>query len=233
MRRIIWADPPYADRDTRHFFCLPKTIRICLPFGCNVRRVEESLNRWFKDEILIHEEALLRYLMRAWPRRDEVYDLRQETFARVYEAAMIAIPHSARSFLFTTAHHLMTDKVRRERVVSIESTGDIDALNVLVDEISPEQRVSARQDLKRMALAFDRLPPRCREIVWMRRVLDISQKEVANRLGIQEKAVEKQVSKGSRLLAEYMNAGEWPAASAGHAGLKLEHDGEQGQHNQD
>ena len=67
----------------------------------------------------------------------------------------------------------------------------------------------------------------------MRRVLDISQKEVANRLGIHEKAVEKQVSKGSRLLVEYMSAGEWPAASVGHAGLKLEHDGEQGQQNQD
>jgi RNA polymerase sigma factor (sigma-70 family) len=195
--------------------------------------VAESLNTWFKREILVHEDALRRYLLRAWPRRDEVDDLRQETFARVYEAAMVAIPHSARSFLFTTAHHLMTDKIRRERVVSIEATGDIDALHVLVDEISPEQCVSARQDLKRLSAAFDRLPPRCREVVWMRRVLDLPQKEVARRLGIHEKAVEKQVAKGSRLIVEYMNSGERPSANTAAGRADSEKDGEYGKRSQD
>jgi RNA polymerase sigma factor (sigma-70 family) len=194
---------------------------------------EESLNAWFKREILVHEDALLRYLMRAWPRRDEVDDLRQETFARVYEAAMVAIPHSARSFLFTTAHHLMTDKIRRERVVSIEATGDIEALNVLVDEVSPEQRVSARQDLKRLSMAFDRLPPRCREVIWMRRVLDLPQKEVARRLGVHEKAVEKQVAKGSRLIVEYMNSGDRPPANPAGGRVDSEKDGEHGKRSED
>ncbi len=168
--------------------------------------MDDSLDSWFKREILIHEEALQRYLLRVWPRRQEVSDLRQETYARVYEAAAATRPGAARSFLFTTARHLMTDRIRRERVVSIEAVGDIDVLNVLVDEVSPEQRAMARQDLKRLAQAFDRLPPRCREVVWMRRVQDMAQKEIARRLGIGEKTVEKQISKGSRLLAHYMRA---------------------------
>jgi DNA-directed RNA polymerase specialized sigma24 family protein len=46
--------------------------------------MEEPLDTWFKREILAHEAMLLRYLMRVWPRKDEVYDLRQETYARVY-----------------------------------------------------------------------------------------------------------------------------------------------------
>ncbi len=195
--------------------------------------MDESVDQWFKREVLVHEEALLRYLMRVWPRRDDVYDLRQETFARVYEAALGGIPRSARAFLFPTSHHLMTDRVRRERVVSIEATGDIEALNVLVDEISPEQRVSARQELKRLVLAFDRLPPRCREVVWLRRVLGVSQKEVADKLGIQQKAVEKQIAKGSRLLAQYMNFDERSAAAVDSALPDLESDGEQGQRGHD
>ena len=112
-----------------------------------------------------------------------------------------------KSFMFTTARHLMTDRLRRGRVVSIEAVGDLDALNVLIDEISPERRLSARQDLKRLTDAFDRLPDRCREVVWLRRVEELPQKEVAARMGISEKTVEKQVAKGARLIAEYFYGG--------------------------
>ena len=107
----------------------------------------------------------------------------------------------------------MTDRLRRSRVVSIEPAGDFESLNVLVDEVSPERRFGARQILRRLAAAFDRLPGRCREIVWLRRVEELPQKEVALRLGISEKAVEKQIARGMRLLAEYYH-GDDAAPSA-------------------
>jgi RNA polymerase sigma-70 factor (ECF subfamily) len=173
--------------------------------------MEESLDTWFKREILANEAMLLRYLLRVWPRKDEVYDLRQETYARVYKSAMVSRPASPRSFLFTTAHHLMVDKVRHERIVSIEAVGDIEALNLLVDEVSPERRLDGRQELKRLARAMDLLPPKCRKVIWLRRVEGLSQKQVANRLGVSVKTIEQHVSKGARLLAEYM-LGTQPAS---------------------
>lgn len=163
--------------------------------------MDDSLDSWFAREILPHEAALLRYLARTWSNQDEIHDLRQETYVRVYEAAAKARPLAPKSFMFTTARHLMADRIRRGRVVSIEATADLEALNVLIDEISPEQRASARQELGRLAQAFDGLPPQCRRIVWMRKVEGISQKQVAERLGISEGAVEKQITKGVRLLA--------------------------------
>jgi len=169
--------------------------------------VDDSLNNWFAREILVHESALMRYLLRSWFRREEIHDLRQEIYVRVYEAAAKTRPAMPKSFMFTTARHLMTDRLRRGRVVSIEAVGDIDALNVLIDEISPERRLGARQELKRLTDAFDRLPDRCREVVWLRRVEELSQKEVAARMGISEKTVEKQVAKGARLIAEYFYGG--------------------------
>jgi RNA polymerase sigma factor (sigma-70 family) len=163
--------------------------------------MDETLDDWFKREILAHEAALVRYLSR-WPNRDEVHDLRQEVYVRVYEAAARARPTSAKSFLFTTARHLMTDRVRRSRIISIEGVADLDALNVMVDDVSPEQRVHARQELNLLARAFARLSPKCREVIWMRRVDQLSQKEVASRLGVTESSVEKHVIKGTRLLAD-------------------------------
>jgi RNA polymerase sigma-70 factor (ECF subfamily) len=169
--------------------------------------MDDSLNDWFCREILVHEGALMRYLLRCWFRREEIHDLRQDIYVRVYEAAAKARPAMPKSFMFTTARHLMTDRLRRRRVVSIEAMGDLDALNVLVDDISPERRLSAGQELKRLSAAIERLPDRCREVVWLRRVEDLPQKAVALRMGISEKTVEKQIAKGARLIADYFHGG--------------------------
>ena len=168
----------------------------------------EPLDNWFKREILFHEESLVRYLYRSWPRPQEVYDLRQDIYVRVYESAITTRPLSPKAFLFATARHLMTDKFRRQRIVSIDAVEDLEALNVMVDDISPERRTSAHQELKRLATAIDQLPPKCRETVWLRRVDDMSQKEVAAKLGITEKTVEKHVMKGMKLLAAALRRGE-------------------------
>jgi RNA polymerase sigma-70 factor (ECF subfamily) len=98
----------------------------------------------------------------------------------------------------------MADRVRRGRVVSMETLGDFEELNVLVDEISPEQRLQARQELVQLARAFSALPPKCREVVWLRRVDELPQKEVARRMNITEKTVESHIVHGTRLLANML-----------------------------
>lgn len=163
--------------------------------------MDEPLDIWFKREILAHEASLVRYLYRTWRNRQEVFDLRQDVYVRVYEAAAKTRPLAPKSFLFATARHLMTDRIRRKRIVSIDAVGDLDVLNVMIEDISPEQRTSAHQELRRLAEAIDDLPRKCREAVWLRRVDDVPQKEVAVRLGISQKTVEKHVMKGMKLLA--------------------------------
>jgi RNA polymerase sigma factor (sigma-70 family) len=170
--------------------------------------MEESLDNWFKREILMHEGTLMRFLARVWSRRDDIPDIRHEAYARVYEAAQKARPQAPKAFLFATARHLMADRIRRERIVSIQAGGESEYLNVLIDEVSPERRVGANEELARLAWAFDRLSPNCREVVWLRRVKELSQKEVAHRMGLAEKTVEKHLREGARLLAHYLRAHE-------------------------
>jgi RNA polymerase sigma-70 factor (ECF subfamily) len=164
----------------------------------------DSLDNWFKREILVHEASLMRFLVRAWSNSADVLDLRQDIYVRIYEAAAHSRPLLPRSFLFATARHLITDRLRRQRVVAIDAVGDLDSLNVLIEEINPERRLGAHQELRRLAQALDELPPKCRETVWLRRVFEMPQKEVAARLGITEKTVEKHLMKGMRLLADAM-----------------------------
>ena len=169
--------------------------------------MDDTLENWFAREILALEPMLVRYLLRVWPNRDEVPDLRQEIYVKVFESAQQVRPTLPKAFLFATARNLITDRLRRSRIIFIGARGDLDDLNVLVDELSPEHRTTNIQELQRLAQAFDDLPPQCRAVMWLRKVEQMSQKEVAARLGVQEKAIEKQVARGMRLLTAALLAG--------------------------
>lgn len=177
--------------------------------------MRESVDMWFVREVLVHEPALMRFLHRNWRDHDEVVDLRQEIYVRIYEAASREPPASPKSFLFTAARNLLADRVRRQRIVSITTVGDLEPLNVLIDELEPVRWLDGRETLTRLARAMNRLPDRCRDVIWLRRVEDLPQREIARRLGISEKTVEKHIAKGMRLMAEYFNAGQQSCTAAG------------------
>jgi RNA polymerase sigma factor (sigma-70 family) len=159
-----------------------------------------ALDRWFATEILPHEAALTRYLRRLWYDPGEVADFRQEIYVRIYESAARERPAAPKAFLFATARNLLADRIRRGRIVSIDYTQDLDALNVLIDEISPERRLSARQELLRLAAGLDELSDECRSVIWLRRVEGLSQKEAAARLGMLESTLASHVCRGMKVL---------------------------------
>jgi len=50
----------------------------------------------------------------------------------------------------------------------------------------PNHSVAAREELRLLQSALDRLPPQCREAVVMRKIDGLSRKEIAARMGIAE-----------------------------------------------
>lgn len=170
--------------------------------------VLNDLDQWFATEILPLEGLLVGYLTRVWPNASDVPDLRQDVYVRVYESAKASRPSSPKAFLFATARNLMADRVRHSRVVPIESTKDFDSSNVLIDEMSPERHVAGRQELRRLTTALDALSDKCRNVVWLRRVEGLSQRDTAQRLGLDEGAVESQLGRGIRALAQAIFGGD-------------------------
>ena len=142
----------------------------------------------------------MRLLRRNWHDVGEVADLRQEAYIRIYEAARRERPAPVKPFLIMIARNLMIDRLRHKSVVSIKTMTDVDWVDISENAPSPEDCVSARQELQRMQSALDQLPPRCREVIILRRVYGFSQREVAAKMGIKEETVENQVMKGMRIL---------------------------------
>jgi len=167
---------------------------------------DRPIDEWFMREVLPLEPMLTRFLQRNWRNEAEISDLRQEAYARVYEAAQCERPQLVKPFLFQITRNLMIDRLRRQSVVNLESVADFDWLNVSDDKPSSEAYVAARQELRLLQAALDKLPPRCRQVVLMRKVEGLSQKEVAKHMGITIETVENQVAKGMRLLAQAMGS---------------------------
>jgi len=162
------------------------------------------VDEWFVEKILPLEAELTHYLRRRWREQAEIPDLRQEVYARVYEAATVTIPDLARPFLFTSARNLLIDRARRAQVVSIETVMDMDGLDIAHDQPDPERNAASRQALRLVQVAIDHLPPRCREVILLRKVHGMAQRDVARRMGISEGTVENQVAKGVRLIVDMM-----------------------------
>lgn len=160
-----------------------------------------AADEWFDREVLPLEKLLMQFLERNWRNPSDIPDFRQEVYARVYEAALSEIPQNTKQFVLVTARNLLIKRAQHERVVPIEAAADIEDFGLALDVPGPDRIVIARDELRRLQAALDRLPPRCREAIILRRVEGLSRREIASRMGISEKTVAEHITNGMRALA--------------------------------
>ena len=167
---------------------------------------------WLGRHVLPHEPMLRAWLSRRRLGGMDVDDIIQETYSRLMTAESVQHVHDARSYAFQVAGSVVIDHLRRMKVVSIASVPDMDILDVVSEEPSPERQVIDRDELHRLAGMIARLPGRVREVFTLRRVYGLSQREVAQKMGIAESTVEKHMSRGFLLMLEEFKDGGKPAA---------------------
>ncbi len=165
-----------------------------------------GLEAWFVTEVLPLEAALMQFLRRSGRNAHDLADLRQEVYLRVCEAATHQIPRPVRPLLFTIARNLMIDRMRRGSVIPIDAVADLEALNIAADAPGPDRNAMARSELRRLQGALDELPPRCREVLILRRIEGLSRSEIAQQMGITEKTVTQYLTNGVRVLANLLYA---------------------------
>src|SRR5580692_7572821 len=163
-----------------------------------VKTTTLEVRAWFVREVIPLEPALTHFLQSNWRNRSDIADLRQEVYVRVLDAARTQVPEHTQKFVFTTARHLLIDRIRRDHIVPIETAADIDLLDFSRDVPGPERSAIARDDLRRLQSALEQLPPRCRQAVVLRKVDGLSLREIAARMTISEKTVKRHLCDGMR-----------------------------------
>jgi RNA polymerase sigma-70 factor (ECF subfamily) len=103
-------------------------------------------------------------------------------------------------FLVRTAVNIGVDNFRHERFIA-----DVAPEDAAPAENSPlqDEVLAARVRLDRVREGLSRLTPRTREIFLMHRLEDMKYREIAQRLGISQSAVEKHIAKAALFLTEW------------------------------
>lgn len=160
-----------------------------------------DIDAWFVREVLPLEAALTQYFRHNWRDAAGAADFLQDVYLRVYEAASKEFPTSTRSFVFTIAHNLLVDRVRRAKVIPLEAVENLEALNVPADVPGPEAHAVARDELRRLEAALEKLPPRARQAFALHHIEGLTVREIAQRMSIGERGVTWHLNEGLRALA--------------------------------
>lgn len=169
-----------------------------------VSHAPEELSRWFAAEVQPHEAALRAWLRSQFPQLTDVDDLVQEAYARVLRAKERGPVQTPRALLFTSARHVAIDLLRRQKIVTFEPIAENPASPVYDESRGVAETAAHHQELEILTHAIQSLPDRCRQVLTLRKIYGLPQKEIAAQLGISEHTVEVQVANGMRRCTDFL-----------------------------
>lgn len=152
------------------------------------------------DELVDHvRRQLTRFGGDRSAARDVVHDVCVELIERPFGGTA----HAPLALLRTVSARRAIDRHRVEsgRQAWVRSCDDPLALAdaAVACEIDPQRIVAGRQRLQVLVRAIEQLPPRCRDVFVMHKLHELTQADVAQRLDITVKTVEKHLRIGTAL----------------------------------
>lgn len=130
-------------------------------------------------------------------------DIVQEIFYTIWKNRDIKINTSLKSYLYQMIRNKSLQTL--EKQVIRKNYSDYRAIELKREEIeyhdsNPLRSVLVKELQKDYELALKKLPPKCAEVFRLSRYEDMKNNEIAEKLGISVKAVEKHISKALKVL---------------------------------
>jgi RNA polymerase sigma-70 factor (ECF subfamily) len=167
----------------------------------------DMLDGWFRREVLPLERSLVHFILRNWRDGSEVIDLLHDVYALVYSGARAGVPAQTRPYVFAVARNHLINRAKRAQIVSFELIADLTLFDRDPDLEATERHLLARDALRQVEAGLEKLPPRVREIVLLRKVEGLNVQETADHLGIGKETVSHQLMMGMKALADHMLGG--------------------------
>ena len=151
-----------------------------------------------------NQVSLRNYISRFMVSAHEIDDVSQETFLRAYKAEQKTAIDQPKAFLFRVAKNMMLSEFSNKTRKMIDYVDDFEQGQPQGHSENLEDSMIARQKLGVYCEAVASLPPRCRQVILMKKVYGMSYKEIARRMNITVSAVEKQLVKGGKKCEQIM-----------------------------
>jgi RNA polymerase sigma-70 factor (ECF subfamily) len=138
----------------------------------------------------------LQRLVRRFVRPADIEDIVQETFVRAFEAERERPIRHPRAFMLQTAKNLALNHLARSDQKLVDSMEDFVDSAVFSGSDGLDVQLDSRERFHAFCRAVRDLPLQCRRAFILKKVYGLSQREIAEYLGIAESTVEKHVAKG-------------------------------------
>jgi RNA polymerase sigma factor (sigma-70 family) len=146
--------------------------------------------------------ALLRHVGRLASSKEDAADLVQDTYLRVMDRiSMSRFDGEARAYLFQTATNLARDHLRRQKFRAHAPLDDAPEDTLWAHAPTPDEVTSADQVTAALRVAIHEMPEDARAVFVLARSRDLSYEEIAKRLGIGRRTVERRVAEAVAFLA--------------------------------
>lgn len=160
--------------------------------------------RWFAEHLQVHEGLLRAWLQSRFPQLGDVDDIVQEAYARVLTARARQDIRAPKAFFFAIARNLAVEHFRRQRITHVHLLAGNDELDLVEGDENVIETVVRNQEIELMTAAIQSLPKRCRQVMTLRNVYGLAQKDIADQLGLSVRTVEAQVAIGLKRCTAYL-----------------------------
>ena len=151
--------------------------------------------------VIPHEPFVRQWLRGARVQPDEIDELIQDAYCSFAGADTVDHIERPDIYFFSMVRHNLGRRRKRAKVVPIDTVAAVSEL--IADEApSPEREVAGQLAFDLLRELLDGLPERCRRILMMRKFDGLSQREIAQTLGVTESIVENDVQVGLRQLRQ-------------------------------
>lgn len=145
-------------------------------------------------------DLLIRELTRKWAAlgRDEVEEAVDEAIAQAARGMRGSREEAVYDYLRTAAHRALNRRKQRVGRASAPITADLDFDQVVGDALGPDELLIADEDRQVVRDIAASLDARTGAVMRLKHVDGLERKDVADALGISEKAVKKAIERGNR-----------------------------------
>ena len=159
---------------------------------------EEINSAQFKKIFDLYFEAIRNYVYFMSSDSGLAEDIAQDTFVKLWDNRTAIVLSTVKSYLYAIARNLTLNQLKRNKLKYNFMAQTELGSNSETPEFSMEQ-----QEFKeKLEAAIASLPEGSREVFLMNRIEGIKYIEIADRLGLSVKAIEKRMSKALKILRE-------------------------------
>ena len=176
-----------------------------VPRSALLVRLREGDPEAFRTLFDTYLDRVMRFMRRHSRSHAEAEDLTQALFLRIWEKRQLIDPERPiDAFLFTVAHHLVVDHLRK-------MARSMTTMPLFPDELlpttepDPGDRLFHRQLEDLYHRAIDSMPPRRRDVFTLSRQEGLTHQQIAHRLGISVRTVENHMAAALQSMREFFS----------------------------